>query len=57
MSTQPKAPRPAEDAKQEMTKTPGKDDVHEQREPNQQNEGVVSTPETDAALPERRSQR
>lgn len=28
-------------AKREMTKSAGKDDVHEQREPDQQVEGVV----------------
>jgi len=42
MSKQPKSPRPAGSAKHEMTKSPGKDDVHEQREPDQQKEGMVS---------------
>jgi len=42
MSKQPKSPRPAGSAKEEMAKTPGKDDLHEQREMDQKKEAVIS---------------
>ena len=34
-------PRKGDDEKKEAAKKPGKDDVHEQREPDQDAEGVV----------------
>ena len=52
MSNQPSTPRPAGTPKQEMTKTPGKDDLHEQREPDQQEEAVVSVPEPAPSSPQ-----
>ena len=55
MSKQPKSPRPAGSAKHEMTKSPGKDDVHEQREPDQEKEGVVTKPVAEASA--KKSQR
>jgi hypothetical protein len=57
MSKQPKSPRPAGSPKNEMTTTPSKDDVHEQREPDQEKEGVVTKPAPEASSGTRRSQR
>jgi hypothetical protein len=45
MSTNHTQPR-AHEAKKEMAETPNRDDVHEQREPDQEKEGVVSVPES-----------
>ncbi len=33
------------ETKKQVTQNPGRDDVHEQREPEQPREGVVETPE------------
>jgi hypothetical protein len=36
------------DTKKQVTESPGRDDVHEQREPDQPREGVVEKPEKKA---------
>lgn len=36
------------ETKKQVTETPNRDDVHEQREPNQPREGVVEKPEKPA---------
>lgn len=47
-----------EAAKREAERSPGKDDVHEQREQGQRHEGVVSrAPAIDKPRPPRRSKR
>ena len=40
-STEPASTKPEEQAKREAAAAPSRDDVHEQREPDQQQEGVV----------------
>lgn len=45
MSTEKKTKK-GEDAKHEAEKSPGRDDVHEQREPDQAKEGMT-TPSSD----------
>ena len=44
-------------AKREMTKRAGKDDIHEQREPDQQAEGVVRGPREAQPTPARPTKR
>lgn len=41
MSTEKKGSK-GEDAKHEAEKSPGRDDVHEQREPDQKKEGITN---------------
>jgi hypothetical protein len=43
-----------ESAKREIAKRPGKDDVHEQREPDQKAEGMIRTPAGSPSRGERR---
>lgn len=52
MIKQPKSPRPAGSAKEEMAKTPGKDDLHEQREPDQKQEAVLKNTTPDPSPPQ-----
>jgi len=52
MSNQPKTPRPAGSPEQQMTNTPGKDDIHEQREPDQKKEGVVTDTKPEPGSPQ-----